>query len=162
MIDGRRLADTARRIHEEALAIWTHPEGNPYVTELFRPKGQMKLAPMVVQSAYGPIGLPADQAVYPGIITTDDRPMNAQSDYVIRMSRYEMPPAKAFWSVTLYDSENGYFLPNDRRKYSIGENSGFKLDDEGGIEIHIAVEQPVGVPRIIGCRFRGATMTWTW
>jgi hypothetical protein len=28
----------------------------------------------------------------------------------------EMPPATGFWSVTLYDSENGFFIPNDRKK----------------------------------------------
>jgi hypothetical protein len=57
-----------------------------------------------------------------------------------------MPPAGAFWSVTFYDSTNGFFIPNDRKKYSVGENAGFKLDEDGGIEIHIAAEQPEGVP----------------
>jgi len=54
--------------------------------------------------------------------------------------------AKAFWSVTLYDSKNGWFIPNDRRKDSVGENAGFELDEDGGIEIHIAAERPDGVP----------------
>ena len=101
---------------------------------------------MVVQSAYGPIGLPAHQAVYPGIVAADGQPLNAQHDYVIRMSKDQMPPAKAFWSVTLYDSKNGFLIPNDRKKYSVGENAGFKLDENGGIEIHLAAEQPEGVP----------------
>ena len=57
-----------------------------------------------------------------------------------------MPPAKAFWSLTLYDTENGFFIPNDRKKYSVGENAGMKLNDDGGIEIHIAAQQPEGVP----------------
>ena len=29
----------------------------------------------------------------------------------------------------------------------MGENAGFKLDADGGIEIHIAAEKPAGVPR---------------
>jgi len=145
-IDGKKLADTGRRIQQEALAIWTNPEGNPYVNDLFKPKGEMAPEPMVVQSAYGPIGLPADQAVYPGIGTADGTPMNAQYDYVIRMSKDAMPPAKAFWSVTLYDSANGFFIPNDQKKYSVSENAGFKLDEDGGITIYIATEQPEGVP----------------
>ena len=109
------------------------------------PKGKMKLEPMVIQSATGPIGLPADQAVYPGIHTDDGKPMNAQRDYVIRMSKDEIPPARAFWSVTLY-SKDGYFIPNDQRKYSVGENSGFKLNKDGGIDIHFAANKPEGVP----------------
>ncbi len=72
--------------------------------------------------------------------------MNAMHDYVIRMSKAQMPPAKAFWSITLYDTENGFFIPNDRKKYSVGLNAGMKPDPEGGIDIYIAAERPEGVP----------------
>jgi hypothetical protein len=145
-IDGKAMAEIARRIHKEVLELWSSPDGNPYVYDLFKPKEEMTLEPLVVQSAYGPIGLPAHQAVYPGITSADGEPINANHDYVIRMSKDEMPPAGAFWSVTLYDSKNGFLIPNDRKKYSVGENAGFKLDEGGGIEIHIAAEQPEGVP----------------
>ena len=72
--------------------------------------------------------------------------MNAQHDYVLRMGPNELPPAMAFWSLTLYDMENGFFIPNDRKKYSVGENSGFELNAEGGIEIHVSAAKPDGVP----------------
>ena len=48
--------------------------------------------------------------------------------------------------MTLYDHENGFFIPNENKKYSVGENAGFKLDEDGGIRIVIAAEQPDGVP----------------
>jgi len=57
-----------------------------------------------------------------------------------------LPPATAFWSLTLYDLENGFFIPNDRKKYSVGENAGFKLNSDGGIEIYVSVTKPEGVP----------------
>jgi hypothetical protein len=145
-VDGQRLGAAARAIQQEAAATWNDPGGNPYLRHVFLPKGEMTLKPMVVQSAYGPIGLPAHQAVYPGIGTANGEAMNALYDYVIRMTADELPPATAFWSVTLYDTENGFFIPNDRKKYSVGENAGFKLDDDEGIEIYIAAEQPSGVP----------------
>jgi len=72
--------------------------------------------------------------------------MNALHDYVIRMSADEMPPAGAFWSVTLYDTANGFFIPNDHKKYSVGANAGMQLDKSGGIAIYIAAEKPDGVP----------------
>ena len=73
--------------------------------------------------------------------------MNAQHDYVIRMSKDELPPAGIFWSLTLYDSANGFFIPNEHKKYSVGENAGMKLNDQGGIEVYIAVQKPDGVPQ---------------
>ncbi len=84
--------------------------------------------------------------MYPGVGTSDGKPMNAQYDYVIRMTKAELPPAIAFWSATLYDAKQGFFIPNKENKYSVGQNAGMKLNASGGIEIHIAAEQPKGVP----------------
>jgi hypothetical protein len=110
----------------------------------FRPKGQIDLDTELFQSVMGPLGQPMHQALY--IPPRSSGVLNAMNDYVIRMTKDELPPAKAFWSATLYDSKNGFFIPNGRHKYSVGENSGYKLNDEGGIEIYIAAEQPKGVP----------------
>jgi hypothetical protein len=62
------------------------------------------------------------------------------------MNKDELPPAGPFWSLTLYDLEQGFFLPNDRKKYSVGENAGMKLNADGGIEIYIAAKKPECVP----------------
>jgi len=72
--------------------------------------------------------------------------MNASHDYMVRMTKDELPPANAFWSLTLYDTENGLFIPNPQKKYSVGENAGYKLNSDGGIEIYVAAEKPAGVP----------------
>ena len=53
---------------------------------------------------------------------------------------------EVFWSFTLYDLNNGFFIPNDRKKYSVGENTGMKLDEKRGIEVYVAAEKPEGVP----------------
>jgi hypothetical protein len=145
-IDGAKLSAVAKQIIANSVAIWNNPEGNMYLNDVFKPKGEMQFDAMVLQSSYGPIGLPSDQAVYPGVGTSDGEPMNAQYDYVIRMSKAEMPPAKSFWSVTLYDALNGFFIPNEAKKYSVGENAGMKLNEKGGIEIYVSAEKPEGVP----------------
>ena len=146
-IDGSRVREVAERIAGENLARANDPG---FMQEnslrLFQLKGQMSLDMLLFQSVIGPIGLPAQEAVYPAIVTADGQSMNAQNDYVIRMTSDELPPSTAFWSVTLYDLENGFFLPNDRKKYSVGENAGKQLDDDGGITIYIAADPPSGVP----------------
>ena len=145
-IDDARLRKYVEEMAPRELAKATDPE---FVEQnqngLFQPNGKMTVDRLVFQSVIGPIGLPADEALYPAIDTTDGQPMNAMNDYVLRMSAEELPPAKAFWSVTLYDMEKGLFIPNDRKKYSVGENGGMKLNDKGGIEIHVAAEKPEGV-----------------
>jgi hypothetical protein len=145
-VDGKRVAELAEKVYDEALAVWNSPDGNPYLFQVFLPKGEMNFDAMVTQSAVGPIGLPPTQAVYPGIGTASGEPMNAMNDYAIKMTRDELPPADAFWSVTLYDTENGFFIPNDRFKYIVGQNGGMQLNEDGGIEIYIAAEKPAGVP----------------
>lgn len=110
------------------------------------PKGKTNLDALVATSVISPIGLPAREAEYPPITTPDGRPLNAMHDYVIRTTADQLPPAQAFWSVTLYDMQNGFFIPNDHKKYNVGESSGMKLNEQGGIEIYIAANRPDGVP----------------
>jgi len=146
-IDGARFRAVAERISPQEFAKTTDAEFmEENGTGLFKPKGQMTLERLLFQSIIGPIGLPAAEAVYPAISTANGVPMNAMHDYVIRMAPNAMPPATAFWSATVYDTENGFFMPNDRKKYSVGENAGMKLDEDGGIVIYISAEQPEGVP----------------
>jgi len=146
-IDGARLRKSAERVFAEEMPRATDPAFKEQSTfQLFQPKGQMSLETLRFQSVTGPIGLPAAEAVYPAVATTDGTVMNAQNDYVIRMSAENLPPAGPFWSATLYDLKNGFFIPNDRKKYSVGENAGMKLDENGGIAIYVAAEKPEGVP----------------
>jgi hypothetical protein len=146
-IDGKQLAKVAAEVAKKELTIWNNPKvAAPLLTKLFRPKGKMDIDVMVLQSAVGPLGQPADQAMYPGVPTADGKPMNAQHDYVIRMTKAELPPAIAFWSLTLYDAKEGFFIPNKQKKYSVGANAGMKLNASGGIEVYIAAKQPKGVP----------------
>jgi len=146
-LDGERVRAVAERVAMEAIQTMQNPQFTAAnLTRLFQPKGRMPLDLMLIQSVVGPIGLPASEAVYPPIVTADGKPMNAMSDYEIVMAAEGLPPANAFWSVTLYDSERGFFIPNERFKYSVGENAGYKLDENGGIRIVIAAEEPKGVP----------------
>jgi len=146
-IDGRRFRRVAEQVAAKNLAIMGQPEvGAKLKPYWFQPKGKTSLDALVATSVIGPIGLPADEAEYPPVTTTDGKPMNAMNDYVIRMTEEQLPPAKAFWSVTLYDMQNGFFIPNDRKKYSVGDNAGMKLNKDGGIEIYVAAKRPGDVP----------------
>ena len=146
-IDGVRFRKIAEKVAKKGLSDMSNPIVLEQVTpQMFMPKGEIDLATQVIQSVVGPIGLPAYQARYIPIETKDGKVMNAQNDYVIKMSKDEIPPAMAFWSLTLYDIENGFFIPNDNKKYSVGENAGFKLNQDGGIDIYVSAVKPKHVP----------------
>ncbi len=146
-IDSERFRAMAERIQKENLANLSNMELIKERTpKQFRTKGSTDLETILGVSIAGPIGVPMEEAMYPSVITSDGTPMNALNDYVIKMTKDELPPAKAFWSLTLYDRANGFFIPNDRKKYSVGENGGYKLNTDGGIEIYLAAEKPSGVP----------------
>jgi hypothetical protein len=146
-IDGKKFRETSERVFAEEMARATDQAFREQeLVGKFKPKGETPLDLLLFQSVIGPIGMPAGEAVYPGVTTTDGKPINAMHDYVIRMSADELPPTDVFWSFTLYDTQNGFFIPNDRKKYSVGENAGMKLDEDGGIAVYIAAEKPEGVP----------------
>lgn len=146
-IDGKRFRSIAEKVQKSEFALAIDPaEVAKHWLSLFKTKGQITQNLLVRQSVIGPIGLPATEAIYPPVATKDGQPMNEQHDYVIRMTKDQLPPAKAFWSMTLYDSANGFFIPNDRKKYSVGENGGMKLNADGGIDVYVAAEKPESVP----------------
>lgn len=145
-IDKDKFREISQQVQQQQFKILATQGFTEYASKIFRPKGRMELDPMVLVSVVGPIGLPVEEASYPAVTTSDGKPMNAQHDYVVRMTKDQLPPATAFWSLTLYDTENGFFIPNERKKYSVGENAGMKLNADGGIEIYVAAKQPEGVP----------------
>lgn len=146
-IDNERFREVVQEVQAYNLGLLKNPKKIAELSpRMLQSKGKTDLEALVAVSVIGPIGLPQVEAAYPPVMTTDGKPMNAQYDYVIRMTKDELPPAKAFWSLTLYDLQNGFFIPNDRKKYSVGENAGMKLNKDGGIEIHVAAEKPAGVP----------------
>ncbi|MFC1695712.1 DUF1254 domain-containing protein [Pseudomonadota bacterium] len=86
-IDGARAREVSERIFAEEMARSTDPNFQETATfGLFLTKGQISLDALVNQSVLGPIGLPAAEAIYPAVATSDGEVMNAQYDYVIRMS----------------------------------------------------------------------------
>ena len=146
-IDGKKFREISIKVRDEEIAKMNDDALiASLLPTLYQPKGKAGLESLLLVSVVGPIGQPPREAMYPPITTEDGSPFNALHDYVIHMTKDELPPANAFWSFTLYDAVKGFFIPNERKKYSVGENAGRQLNDDGGIDIYIAAEKPDGVP----------------
>lgn len=61
-----------------------------------------------------------DEAVYPaGLASSDGLLLDGSHAYRITFARGQEPPARYFWSLTMYDA-NGYLVANPAERYSLG------------------------------------------
>ena len=85
--------------------------------------------------------LPED-AVYPlNIGDVDGKPLTGVNQYALHFGKNEIPPAKAFWSVTLYDKD-GFPTANDLNRNAIGDRDALKLNADGSLDLYIQHASP--------------------
>ena len=77
-------------------------------------------------------------------VDSEGRPLNGANRYVIHFARDELPVAREFWSVTLYD-ERFNLVANDAGRYSFGDKvPGLKYGRDGSLTIYIQPDRPEG------------------
>jgi hypothetical protein len=90
-------------------------------------------------------GLGANQpedAIYPiNLGDEDGQPLNGASKYTLHLEKGAMPPAGAFWSVTLYD-EDGFQVANSLNRFALSSWMPFKQDADGGLTLYFQNESP--------------------
>jgi hypothetical protein len=85
--------------------------------------------------------LPED-AVYPlNIGDVDGTPLTGANQYVLHFRKNEIPPANAFWSITLYD-EHGFPTDNDLKRNAIGDRDALKFNADGSLDLYIQHVSP--------------------
>lgn len=87
--------------------------------------------------------LRADEALYAaGHFDAEGQPLLGEAGYTLRFAPSEEPPARAFWSVTLYSADR-YLFPNPLRRHALGSRSaGLQRDADGGLTLHISHRAP--------------------
>ena len=84
----------------------------------------------------------AKDAVYPTAFVDSDRKMlNGDNRYVLHFDRGEMPPANAFWSVTMYDAQS-FFVANPINRYNVAAWMPLKYNPDGSLDIYIQRDSP--------------------
>lgn len=103
----------------------------------------------LMRAAAGHIGLygnSAAEAIYPSYLAdSDGQPYDASANrYTIRFKKGQLPPVKAFWSLTMYDGKTQLFIKNSLDRYLLNSSmmDQFKLEEDGSLVLHIAKESP--------------------
>ena len=96
------------------------------------------------------IGLGANRpqdAVYPTAeVDGEGKPLDCSKEsgankYVVHFDKGKLPPAKAFWSITMYDPQY-FFVPNPLNRYTVSSRFEFKPNADGSLDLLIQHESP--------------------
>jgi hypothetical protein len=86
--------------------------------------------------------LPAEDAVYLSCLKdSTGQPLKGAQRYSIHFEKGQLPPVKAFWSLTLYDND-GYFTTNAIKRFSIGDRDALKFNGDGSLDLYIQHDSP--------------------
>jgi hypothetical protein len=85
--------------------------------------------------------LPED-TIYPmSFADGKGQPYSGANRYVLHFELGKLPPANAFWSVTVYDTD-GFVVPNRINRYALGDRDKLRFNADGGLDIYIQNDSP--------------------
>lgn len=95
---------------------------------------------MIAQQGLG-ANLPED-AIYPLNLTdSEGQPLEGGNTYRIHFDKSQIPPAMAFWSITLYDNE-GFQVANELDRYALSSWMPFIYNADGSLDLYFQNESP--------------------
>ena len=92
----------------------------------------------------GLYGNDAEEAYYPvANLAANGDPLNAADyRYVLHFAADELPPVDAFWSLTMYGLPDQLMVSNPINRYSVGDRSKLRRDQDGSVTVYIQQESP--------------------
>lgn len=84
----------------------------------------------------------AEDAVYPNALQdANGQPLQGGQRYRLHFAAGQLPPVRAFWSVTVYDTD-GYLVDNPLNRYALGDRDALKRNTDGSLDIYLQSEAP--------------------
>lgn len=81
-------------------------------------------------------------AIYPTSETdAEGQPYDGANNYVIRFAKGQLPPADAFWSLTMYNADY-FFVENPLDRHTVSSRTRLKPNRDGSVDVFIQNESP--------------------
>ena len=94
----------------------------------------------------GIFGNSAEEAIYPGyFLDAAGKPLDAAATrYTLHFDKDKLPPANAFWSLTMYDGQSKLLVANPLNRYLINASmlGQLKRDGDGGLTLYVQKDSP--------------------
>ncbi len=86
--------------------------------------------------------LPPEEAIYPmAPLDAEGKPFSGASRYVLHFTKEELPPADAFWSLTMYGADQ-FFVANPLGRFAIGDRDKLVFNADGSLDLYIQKDNP--------------------
>lgn len=92
---------------------------------------------------YGNSGAEAIYLSY--FVDADNQPCDAsKAKYVLRFPKGQLPPANAFWSITMYDGKTQFLVTNPLKRYLLNSTmvKSFKYGSDGSLTLYVQKDSP--------------------
>ncbi len=94
----------------------------------------------------GIFGNSAEEAIYPGyFLDVAGKPLDAAATrYTLHFDKDKLPPANAFWSLTMYDGQSKLLVANPLNRYLINASmlGQLKRNRDGGLTLYVQKDSP--------------------
>ncbi|MEA3461898.1 MAG: DUF1254 domain-containing protein, partial [Bacteroidota bacterium] len=99
-----------------------------------------------VAAHMGLYGNSGAEAIYPTYLTdADGEALNASNNnYTLTFQKDELPPVKAFWSLTMYDGQTQLFIHNPLERYLLNSNmmDNYVYASDGSLTLYVQKDSP--------------------
>ena len=155
--DPAKLApDTAKAVDQGIAAAWNAETdrrarmiaGEFSQSDIFGDRTFMKgdYLRRFVAADLGIYGNTKEEAVYPNYFSdSEGKALDASSNrYTLRFEKGQLPPANAFWSLTMYDGTTKLLVENRLKRYLINSPmaNAFKADRDGSVTLYLQKDSP--------------------
>jgi hypothetical protein len=137
---GKQIVAAAATKVEASLAAADH--GWEILTSGIGVYGTDDIARAIIATDFLGANTPV-QGLYPmADVDVDDRPLDGANTYTITFPKGDLPPAGAFWSLTMYGSDN-YLYANSLDRYAVGNRTTGLVDNpNGSLTLYLSHSQP--------------------
>ena len=83
-----------------------------------------------------------EDAIYPTArAQADGKPFESGAKYAIHFAKQQLPPARAFWSLTLYNDKQ-FLAANPIDRFAIGDRDALQFNADGSLDLYIQRDAP--------------------
>jgi hypothetical protein len=84
----------------------------------------------------------SEDGVYPSAAVDDEgQPLDGTRPYLLRFEAGQLPPAGAFWSVTVYDADH-FFVENPLDRHALGDRDPLRFAKDGSLTLVLQHDPP--------------------